>query len=94
MQNRFGFMSDYFLNLLLNEPSWMRLPYLLTLYCDKELAEKQRPLVTAGIHSRHMYARVSKEQAERICSILSQNRDIIPEDISKGILFDLKHIVR
>lgn len=94
MQNRFGFMSDYFLNLLLREPSWMRLPHLLTLYCDKELTENQRLLITAGIHSRHMYAKVTKKQAERICYILSQNRDNIPEDMSKGILFDLKHIVR
>ena len=93
MQNRFGYMSDYFLNLLLSEPSWIRLPYLLTLYCDKNLPENQRLLVTEGIHSRHMYAKVSKEQAERICSILSQNRDSIPEDIHKGILFDLKHVV-
>lgn len=94
MQNRFGFMSDYFLNLLLNEPSWMRLPHLLTLYCDKALTENQRLLVTKGIHSRHMYAKVTKEQAEKICSFLYQNRDSIPEDISKGILFDLRHIVR
>ena len=94
MQNRFYFMSDYFLNLLLSEPSWIRLPYLLKLYCEKELTEKQRLLVTAGIHSRHMYAKISKEQAERICYILYQNRDFIPEDISKGILFDLKHITK
>lgn len=94
MQNRFGFMSDYFLNLLLREPSWMRLPYLLTLYCEEELTEKQRLLVTSGIHSRHMYAKISKEQAERICYILYQNKDSIPEDISKGILFDLKYIVK
>lgn len=94
LQNRAGFMADYFLRLLLKEPSWTRLPYLLMLYSDEKLTERQRLAITAGIYERHMYGRVSGQQAERIRRLLEQNRDTIPKQISEGILFDLKCVER
>ena len=64
------------------------------LYCDPEIPEKQRLMILAGISYRHVYAKISKQQAEEIYGILELNRDKIPEDISKGILFDVKHVVK
>lgn len=90
LQNRTGFMADYFLRLLLKEPSWARLPYLLTLCRDENLTERQSRDITAGICERHMYGNVSKQEAALIRSLLEQKRDIIPEHIRRGILFDLK----
>lgn len=87
-------ISDYLLHLLMNEPSWARLPYLLMLYCNEDLTENQRQAVTAGICFRHMYGSVSGQEAGRIRSLLEQNGDKIPAYISKGILIDLKYVVR
>lgn len=94
MKNNYGFMADYFLNLLLHEPSWTRLPYLLMLYRDEKLTEKQRLDITAGIFERHMYSSVSGQEAALIRSLLEQNRDSFPEHIREGILFDLKCVER
>lgn len=94
LQNRAGFMADYFLRLLLKEPSWARLPYLLLLYRDGNFTEKQRLDITAGICERHMYGSVSGQEAALIRDLLEQSQDTIPEHIRKGILFDLKCVER
>ncbi len=91
-QNRSSFIADYLLRLLLNEPFWKRLPYLLTLCCEGELTEIQQQMVTAGICCGYMYGSVSVQQAEVIRGLLTQCEDKIPAFIRKGILFDLEHI--
>lgn len=94
LQNRTGFMADYFLRLLLREPSWARLPYLLMLHRDGNLTEKQCRDITAGIYERHMYGSVSGQEAALIRNLLEQSRNIVPEHIRQGILFDLKCVER
>lgn len=49
LQNRSAFIADYLLNLLLSEPFWKRLPYLLQMNCDETLPENQRQMINAGI---------------------------------------------
>ena len=62
----------------------------MTLCRDENLTERQSRDITAGICERHMYGNVSKQEAALIRSLLQQRRDIIPEHIRQGILFDLK----
>lgn len=106
LQNRSEFLDDYLLTLLLNEPFWKRLPYLLTLIGGDALTETQRQKTIAEISREYlygcpsdascnfMYSSVSKQQADWICSLLKQNEDHISESVRKRILFDLKHITR
>ena len=85
-------LGKYLLNLLLREPSWKRLPYLLLLYDEKDFSEKQLNHILVGIHSRHMYARVSSVDAQNIRNILADAGDKIPQEIKKEIEFDLGHV--
>lgn len=84
--------GQYLLNLLLREPSWKRLPYLLLLYDEKDFSEKQLNDIRKGIHSRHMYAKVSSDEAQNIRNILAEAGDKIPQEIKKGIESDLKYV--
>lgn len=96
LQNRSDFMSDCFLTLLLGEPFWTRLPFLLRLYGQEALPENQRRMIKEGICcKRHMlYDSVSGQQAEVIRGLLEQNREKLPEAVCKEILFDLKYVTR
>lgn len=94
LQNRSGFLADYLLELLLGEPFWARLPYLLMLNCDRELTENHRQAIVSGMIPFYMYGSVTKQQAETIRSLLAQNGERIPAPTCKRILFDLEHITK
>ncbi len=87
----------YLLNLLVKEPSWERLPYLLLLYkpysasSDHEV-QKIQMLVRRGLSSRSVYAKISKKQADFITEIMDISDLELPEGLKKGIRFDLAHI--
>ena len=85
-------VGNYLLNLLLREPSWKRLPYLLLLYMNKGPSEKQLNDIRAGINCRYMYAKISSAEAQNIRNILAQAGDKIPPETQKAIEFDLKHV--
>lgn len=93
LQNRKTVLGGYLLKLLLREPSWERLPYLLMLYGDKDLSDADQNLIEAGIKSRYVYAKISMQQEQKILDILEQKNNQIPEEIKKAIKFDLKHVV-
>ncbi len=86
--------GNYLFRLLLSEPSWERLPYLLKLYGEGELSREQRVRVWDGIHRRYVYAVVSVKQAQAIREALERVGEKIPEQSKKGILFDLDHVCR
>lgn len=105
LQKRLDFPADYLLMLLLEEPFWKRLPYLLMLNCDEKVTEKQRQIITAGIFRgylysgtsdqqtvNYMYSSVTNQQADMIRHLLERNKEHIPESVRKKILFDLEHI--
>lgn len=88
----------YLLYLLLKEPSWERLPYLLLLYkpyaalSDQE-DKKMQPLIRKALSFRSVYARITAEQAAFITEIMNMPELGIPEGLKKEIRFDLEHIV-
>ena len=87
-------IRKYLFRLLLCEPSWELLPYLLTMYTEWELSDEEKRGVECGIGGRFAYAVVSKEQEQRILAVLEKAGEKIPEAMRKGILFDLSHVVK
>jgi len=92
LRNRTTSLGGCFLEMLLREPSWERLPFLLLLYGDQELSEDSRDLILAGINCRSSYGKVPARQGQWIREILEARADVIPKEIQKEILFDLKFV--
>ncbi len=84
--------GTYLLRLLLREPSWERLPYLLELYAAGGLPQEEEWRVVAGIRNLYAYAKVTKEQEERIMQALKGAGERLPKGWKKDILFDLAHV--
>lgn len=94
-ENRYT--KKYLLYLLVKEPSWERLPYLLLLY--KPYAGLSDPdekrtsmLICRALRFRSVYGKITKEQAEFIVQTMNTPGLEIPERMKKEILFDLAHI--
>lgn len=86
-------IRKYLLRLLVREPSWERLPYLLLLYepgCT--IADKPQMLIHRTLGTRSVYARITKAQADFILRVLKEREAIIPDGMKKEIIFDLEHI--
>ena len=89
----------YLLCLLVKEPSWERLPYLLLLYRpDSALMapedKKAQTTVRRALSFRSVYAKVTEKQAVFIRNVMDMPQLKIPEGLKKEILFDLEHIGR
>lgn len=82
----------HLLCLLCMESSWSRLPYLLMLYQypDEHLQKKIRE----AICNRSTYGLISKEYACHIREIMAQPIYKIPQEVCKGIEFDLKYVTK
>lgn len=70
-----------------------RRPWYHIIYGKENLPEDLKNALKGAISTRNMYARISTKQAQEICDILQEKTDIIPEDIRKGIEFDLKYVI-
>lgn len=75
----------------MQDNSWSRLPYLLSLYnyYDLDLRDKIR----MKIEHRNGYGKVSMQEASYIRDILNEKRDELPDTLIKKIEFDLKFVV-
>lgn len=93
-ENRFLPIADYLILLLLREPSWSRLPYLLQLYDAETLSGKIKEQVQGAVCNRNMYTTISREQAQNISDILEMKRDSIPERLYKELSLDLKYVTK
>lgn len=79
--------------LLNREPYWERLPYALMHYRDSD--DDIEEMARRGVNrKKNMYAKVSKEDAGRILSILRDEKYRIPESVKKTIEFDLKVVTK
>lgn len=87
-------IRKYLFRLLLCEPSWERLPYLLELYAFGELSEEEEWKAWHGIQIRNVYAVISRQQEQRILEILERGGEKFSEELKKEILFDLAHIAK
>lgn len=85
--------GKYLLYLLMREPSWDRLPWLMLLYDpDAGASDRMQTLVQRGLLFRNVYARITKRQADFIIRTMNAPECGITEKMKKEILFDLKHI--
>lgn len=75
---------------LAREEYWDRLPYILKLYSHED--EIVRDKVRYGLRGVNMYGHISRENAEWIREILSEDSCKVPEQIRTGILFNLKYV--
>lgn len=83
-------IKRYLAELLVREPSWERLPYVLRLYQYEDLDLQE--IIRKGIAHRNVYAKLSKKQAEEIRAILNAPEYGIPQELQREIAFDLEHI--
>lgn len=83
----------YLLNLLLKEPSWSRLPFLLLLFDSETENPVMEYKIFEKISNRNMYAKVSRQQAEEIRHAFEVMRDRIPKELKKKIEWDLKYVI-
>lgn len=81
----------YLLNLLLREPSWERLPYLLLLY-RTDLPEYEKNRILSGIHCRFMYGKLTESLYEQVLLALEQKKDVLPAGIRENILYDMRFL--
>lgn len=84
------FRANYLLNLLMEEPSWERLPYLLLLYQYEEPGMRDR--IRKKVSQRSVYGKVSAQEAEQIREILRRPELQIPPKVAEAIVFDLKFV--
>ena len=82
----------YLILLLLREPSWERLPFLIYLYRDPS-AEELKEKILGAIGTRSLYTRISRNQADMIRQALDEEREGLPEKLAEEILFDMKFVV-
>ena len=75
----------------LRERAWDRLPYVLRLFWYEK--EDVRQIIRRGVYGRSLYSKISKGNAEVIREILYNEAYQIPEELRKGIEFDLKFVV-
>ena len=83
----------YLLNLLLKEPSWSRLSFLLLLFDSETENPGMEYRIYEKISNRNMYAKVSRQQAEEIRHAFEVMGNRIPERLKKKIEWDLKHVI-
>ena len=85
--------GKYLFYLLMREPSWERLPWLMLLYDpDAGASDRMQTLVQRGLLFRNVYARITKRQVDFIIRTMNAPECGITEKMKKEILFDLKHI--
>ncbi len=83
----------YLLNLLLKEPSWSRLPFLLLLFDSETENPVMEYRIYEKISDRNMYAKVSRQQAKEIRHAFEIMGNKIPEGLKKKIEWDLTHVI-
>lgn len=81
----------YLVRLLVKEPSWERLPYLLLLY-EPGSWTAEALQIRRAVCFRSVYARITRKWADFIMETMEQRKDKIPDGLRKEIIFDLEHI--
>lgn len=81
----------YLIRLLLHENTWERLPYLIYLYREKG-EDRMGDKLLESMGKRNVYAKVPEGLARQIIQALEESGDLLPEQLRKDILFDLKFV--
>lgn len=91
--NKMHHIRRYLALLIMEENSWQRLPYLLYLYDDENLAELRDKIRLKIIH-RDMYGKVDGKQIDLIHKALDERKDVFPAKLVEEIRFDIKCMMR
>lgn len=83
-------VKEYLFQLLLLERFWEQIPYLLLLYEEADL--KQKNQICSKIQRRTMYAQLSKEEVLFIRDTIKKTEHSLPPWIKKELEYDLKFI--
>jgi hypothetical protein len=86
-------IKRYLALLIMQENSWQRLPYLLYLYDDEDLAEL-RDKIRLKIINRDMYGKIDGKQIDFINKVIGERKDIFPTKLIEDIRFDIKCLMR
>ena len=91
--NEIHHVKRYLALLIMQENSWQRLPYLLYLYDEEDLAELQDK-IRLKIISRDMYGKVDRKHVDFINKVIEDRKDIFPKKLIEDIRFDIKCMMR
>lgn len=86
-------VRKYLIRMLIREPSWERLPYLLLVYEPDNCREDSTQFwIYRAIASRSVYARITREWADFIMETVKKRESVISDTLKNEIIFDLEHI--
>ncbi|MCC8025178.1 MAG: hypothetical protein LIP16_07735 [Clostridium sp.] len=87
----FPWTKRYLVYLLIKEPCWERIPYLLPLYVDEGLGDL-RDKILQGLGGRSLYCRITAAQGQAVIQALEAYGESLPRNLVKEIRFDLKFV--
>lgn len=76
--------------LLLQDNSWTRLPYLLSLYNYDDIDLRNK--IRMKIENRNVYGTISSQEASYLRSVMKEKKEELPAALINKIEFDLKFI--
>ncbi len=86
-------VRKYLIRMLIREPSWERLPYLLLVYEPHNGREDCTQFwIYRAIVSRSVYAGITREWADFITETVNKRKSVLSDTLKKEIMFDLEHI--
>jgi len=91
--NEIHHIKRYLAMLIMQENSWQRLPYLIFLYDDEDLAELQDK-IRLKIIIRDMYCKIDGKQVDFINKVIDERKDIFSKKLIEDIRFDIKCMIR
>lgn len=83
-------IKRYLILLLTRERTWYRLPYLIYLYDLEDDVLRQR--IREAIGGRNLYEKISLSQSQQIRQALAEQKKVLPENLVKSLLLDLKYV--
>lgn len=93
VQSAYAHVKKYAILLLLQEDTWERLPFLLHLYGNETFIPYEE-LMLEAIKNRTTYGKLSRQKSARIYDNLKVKEQLLPPQLRKEILFDLRFLTR
>lgn len=76
--------------LLMQDNSWSRLPYLLSIYNYDDINLRNK--IRMKIEHRNIYGKVSTQETSYIRNVMKEKKDELPDNLIRSIEFDLKFV--
>lgn len=85
--------KGFLVNLLMREPCWERIPYLLQLRSEPDLEEFHDKMLE-GLHGRNLYCKITESQGQAILNALEVYGGSLPQCLVDEIRFDLRFVMK